>query len=181
MRSTRRLCLILLFTFVPVLTASAQTPDKGLYAASANVGVLFPDEALESTLTFDGTGEYYLSPRVSVRGLLGWANPGFENRTEDHFRQVKLLFNGVYNWEMGVWHPYATAGAGFYFVRQVLDGEDDPDSETRGGINFGGGIEYFANRMTTIKGELRWDVVSDPPGQPDATGFTFTVGVKRYF
>ena len=57
-------------------------------------GVLFPDEAFESTFTLDGFGEFYLTPRVSVRGMLAWASPGVDGRTEDHFRQVKLLFGG---------------------------------------------------------------------------------------
>jgi opacity protein-like surface antigen len=163
------------------LPAAAQTPDTGLIAVGADLGVLFPDEAFESTLTFDGFGEYYVTPRVSIRGLLGYANPGFDGRTEDHFRQVRLLFNGIYNWELVQWHPFVTAGAGAYFVRTTLDGLDDPDGETRGGINFGGGVEYFMNRMSTVKGEIRWDFVSDPPGLPDASGLTLTIGYKRYF
>jgi hypothetical protein len=135
----------------------------------------------EPALTLDGFAEWYRSPRVSLRAMFAWASPGVEARTEDHFRQVKLLFNGVYNWEFGVWHPFATAGVGAYFVRLLLDDRPDPDGETRGGINFGGGLEYFTTRTTTIKGEARWDVVSHPPGQPDATGFTLTIGVKQYF
>ncbi|MBI4263968.1 MAG: hypothetical protein HY657_06320 [Acidobacteria bacterium] len=87
----------------------------------------------------------------------------------------------VYNWEGGVWHPFVTSGAGAYFVRLLLDDRPDPIGETRGGLNFGGGIEYFTDRLTTIKGEARWDVVSHPPGLPDATGFTLTIGIKRYF
>jgi len=152
-----------------------------MLAAGADLGIFFPDEAYENTITFDGFGEYYVSPRVSLRGMLGYTSPGFDNRTEDHFRQVRLTFNGIYNWELGAWHPYATAGAGVYFVRSLLENQDDPDGETRGGINFGFGTEYFFSPMTTIKGEARWDVVSDPPGLGDATGFTLTLGIKRYF
>jgi hypothetical protein len=150
-------------------------------AVGADLGAFFPDEAFENTLTLDGFGEYYLTPRVSVRGMLGWASPGFDGRTEDHFRQVRLLFNAAYNWELGTWHPFVTGGAGAYFVRSLLDGRDDPDGETRGGINFGGGIEYFFSGVDAVRGEARWDVVSDPPGLPDATGFTLTIGYKRYF
>ena len=170
----------MLFTLIAA-DARAQTPDRGMIGAGVDVGVLFPDEEFESTLTIDAFGEYYVTPRVSVRALFGGASPGFDGRTEDHFRQVRLLFNGVYNWEFGTWHPYATAGAGFYFVRQHFEGSDDPDGETRGGINFGGGIEYFLNRNDVVKGEARWDFVSDPPGLPDASGFTLTIGYKRYF
>ena len=161
--------------------AAAQTPDTGMTAAGASVGVFFPDEAFESTVTLDGFGEYYLGPRVSIRGLFGWANPGVEGRTEDHVRQVKLLFNAVYNWELGAFHPFATAGAGAYFVRLKRDDRDDPAGETRGGLNFGGGAEYFVGARTTVKGELRLDVVSHPTDLPDATGWSLTFGVKQYF
>jgi hypothetical protein len=74
-----------------------------------------------------------------------------------------------------------TGGAGFYFVRQFFENAADPDSETRGGLNFGGGTEYFVGEKASVKGEARWDIVSQPTGFPDATGFTLTVGYKRYF
>ena len=180
-RSFRLVCIVALFSSLPLSHAAAQTPNTGQLAAGADLGILFPDEALENTVTFDAFGEYYATPRVSIRGLLGYTSPGFDNRTEDHFRQIRLLFNGIYNWEFGVWHPYATAGAGAYFVRSLLENREDPDGETRGGINFGGGVEYFLNSQSTIKGEARWDIVSHPPGLPDATTFTLSVGYKRYF
>jgi len=180
-RSTRLFCITALLSGLFLLPASAQTPNKGQIGLGADIGALFPDEALEKTFTFDMFGEYYLAPRASVRAMFSYASPGFENRTEDHFRQSRLLFNGVYNWEFGVWHPFATMGAGVYFVRELLDDRNDPDGETRGGINFGGGIEYFVGSNATVKGEARWDVVSHPEGFSDATGFTLTIGYKRYF
>jgi opacity protein-like surface antigen len=180
-RTTRLFAAALLSSLLCTSAASGQTPDTGLIGAGGNIGVFFPDEAQEKAFTLEGQGEYYITPRVSVRGLLGWASPGFENRTEDHFRQVRLLVNGVYNWEFGAIHPYATAGVGAYFVRQTIEGEDDPDSETRGGINLGGGAEYFVSDVTSLKVEGRFDIVSHPPRLPDATGFTLTFGIKRYF
>jgi Outer membrane protein beta-barrel domain len=164
-----------------VLPASAQTPEDGMLGAGGDIGAFFPDDAFEDALTVDAFGEYYITPRFSGRVMLTWTNPGVNGFTEDHFRQVKLLFNGVYNWELGVWHPYATAGAGAYFVRLHREDRPDPDGETRGGLNLGGGIEYFLNNLTAVKGELRWDVVSHPTGLPDATGVSLTIGVKRYF
>ena len=177
-------CTVLtsLLSIVPAAAqAPAQTPDTGLIGVGGDIGVLFPDEAFENTFTLDGYGEWYLTPRISLRAMLGYASPGFENRTEDTFRQTKLMFNGVYNWEFGKWHPFATAGAGFYFVRELLDDAVDPDGETRGGLNFGGGTEYFTGAMSSVKIEGRWDIVSEPTGFPDATGFSVTVGYKRYF
>ena len=180
-RPIRPLVLAFSLSVLIATAAAAQTPDTGLIGAGANIGAFFPDEDQEKAFTLDGHAEYYLTPRISIRGLLGWTRPGFENRTEDHFRQVRLLFGGVYNWEFVEWHPFVTAGAGAYFVRQTLDGRDDPDSETRGGIHLGGGVEYFTNDTTSVKLEGRFDIVSRPPGLPDATGFTITIGLKRYF
>jgi hypothetical protein len=181
---TRRLVapfIALILLFAATHSAHAQTPIAGEVAAGADLGVLFPDEAFEKAFTVDAIGEYYITPRISGRGLLGWASPGAANQTEDHFRQFKLLFNAVYNWEGGKIHPFVTGGAGAYFVRLKREGRADPDGETRGGINFGGGVEYFFTRLATIKAEARWDVVSHPTDLPDATGFTLTVGLKRYF
>lgn len=181
MRLPRLFAYTVLTSLLSIAPAAAQAPDTGLIAVGGDIGVLFPDEAFENTFTLDGYGEWYITPRISLRGMLGWSNPGFENRTEDKFRQTKLLFNGLYNWEFGRWHPFATAGAGFYFVRELLEDAADPDGETRGGINFGAGAEYFTGDMASVKIEGRWDVVSQPTGFPDATGFTLTVGYKRYF
>ena len=181
MRMRRLLCISAVLNCLFLLPASAQTPDTGLIGVGGDIGVFFPDEAFEKTFTWDGYGEFYWTPRISLRGMFSYASPGYENRTEDHFRQARLLFNGVYNWEMGVWHPFATAGAGIYWVRELLDGAPDPDSDTRGGLNFGGGLEYFVGERASVKGEARWDIVSQPAGFPDATGFTLTFGYKRYF
>ena len=158
-----------------------RTPDKGVIGYGFDAGVLFPDEEFENTFAIDGFGEYYFTPRISARGMLAFASPGLDGRTEDHFRQMKLLFSGAYNWETGPWRPFATFGAGVYFVRLHLDGTTDPPGETRGGLNFGGGAEFIINNESAIKTELRWDVVSHPFDLPDATGATLTVGYKRYF
>ena len=114
---------VLLYLLTGFLTSSAaaQTDvEPGAIAAGGDIGVFFPDEAFEKTFAIDGFGEYYATPSISIRGLFGWANPGFENFTEDQFRQVKLLFNGVYYLRHDNWLPYATAGAGAYFVRQTV-------------------------------------------------------------
>src|SRR5690606_9640068 len=99
MRSLRLAAAALLLSSFSVAPAMAQTPDTGLIGVGGDIGVFFPDEAFETTLTLDAFGEYYVTPRISVRALLGWAKPGFENQTENNFRQTRLLFNGVYNWE----------------------------------------------------------------------------------
>src|SRR5687768_15060780 len=181
MRLTRLSSAIVLLSVLFVSPVAAQTPDTGLIGAGGDIGVFFADEALENALTLDVFGEYYVTPRISVRALLGWTKPGFENLAEAKFRQTKLLFNGVYNWEFVEWHPFVTVGAGAYFVRPLLEDSPDPDGETRGGLNFGGGVEYFPGSMSSITAEGRWEIVSHPPGLPDASGFALTIGFQRYF
>ena len=182
-RSTQTICLAVLLTGFLATSAAAQINiEPGAIAAGGEFGVFFPDEEFEKAIAIDAFGEYYVAPNFSVRGLFGWTNPGFENFTEDHFRQVKLLFNGVYYFQYGNnWLPFVTAGAGAYFVRQTFDDAPDPDSETRGGINFGVGTEYLLGGGGSVKGELRWDIVSQPTGFPDATGLSLMFGYKRYF
>jgi hypothetical protein len=180
--TTRSLCIAALLVGTFILPAAAQTPDEGVIAVGLDVGFLFPDEAFETTFAASGYGEFYLTPRLSVRGMLEAAKPALDGSADLlHRRQARLLFNGVYNWEFGEWHPYATAGAGAYFVRLVAEGEGDLPGETRGGLNFGGGVEYFFAERSTIKGEGRFDVVSHPPGFPDASSFVLTIGLKHYF
>jgi hypothetical protein len=160
---------------------SRPTPDRHLIGYGVDGGVLFPDDDFESTFTLDGYGEFYLTPRVSVRGMAAWASPGIKGRTEDHFRQVKLLFGANYNVAYKRWRPFAGGGAGAYFVRLKLDGQEDPDGEKRGGIYFGGGSDFIIDDESAIKIEFRWDFVSDPPGQYDASGPSLTFGYKRFF
>jgi hypothetical protein len=181
-RSAQLLCSVLLLTGFFATSAAAQTNvQPGAIAAGGNFGVFFPDEAFEKTIAIEGYGEYYAKPNLSVRGLFGWARPGFENVTEDHFRQVKLLFNGTYYFKHQNWLPYVTAGAGAYFVRELFEDAPDPDSETRGGINFGVGTEYSLGDGASVKGELRWEFISEPTGLPDASGLSLMFGYKRYF
>lgn len=185
-RATRAIVAVALVAFAAgaapaAAQGPAQTPEKGLVGYGVDVGVLFPDEAFENAIALEGHGEYYLSPRVALRGIFGFANPGFTGLTENHFRQFKLLFGGTYNWNYRSLRPFAGAGAGFYFVREHLDGAPDPPGETRGGLHFGGGTEYLMSDQDAMKFELRWDVVSHPNLSPDATGLTLTVGYKRFF
>jgi hypothetical protein len=176
------LCVVALAAASPARAqAPRATPDRHLVGYGFDVGVLFPDESFENTLTVDGYGEFYLTPRVSVRGMLAWASPGVDGRTEDKYRQVKLLFGGNYNWAYKAWRPFAGGGAGAYFVRLKLDGREDPEGESRGGIYFGGGTDYIIDDESAIKVEFRWDVISDPPGLPDASGPSLTFGYKRFF
>jgi opacity protein-like surface antigen len=171
--------LFLAGTTTPALAQT--TPDAETIGYGVDVGVLFPDATFDKTFALDAHGEYYLSPKLAIRGLVGFANPGVRRVGDDRFRQVKLLVSGVYNWTYNDWRPFVAAGAGAYFVRVLRDRLPDLDGETRGGLNLGAGTEFVLSENHALKGEARWDIVSHPTNLADATGLTLTVGYKRYF
>jgi len=104
-RSTHLIGLAVLLTGFLTTSAAAQTNvEPGAIAAGGDIGVFFPDEEFEKTIAIDAFGEYYATPALSIRAMFAWASPGFENFTEDHFRQVKLLFNGVYYFSCSTTH-----------------------------------------------------------------------------
>ena len=112
--------------------------------------------------------------------MLAFANPGLSGRTEDHSGSEAALRRCLQLGE-GTWRPFAQFGAGFYFVRLHLDEDDDPPGETRGGLNFGGGVEFIMNNESAIKTELAVGHREPPVPLPDATGVSLTFGYKRYF
>jgi opacity protein-like surface antigen len=103
---------------------------------------------------------------------------------------MAFTVNGVHNWERGAWHPYATAGVGLYRFRLSNDFFDDDafdgeNSDTKFGVNLGGGMEYFFTRRDTLTGEIQYHLV---PGDADTfladydtNYWSFSFGYKRYF
>jgi len=178
-------CLGLAVTARPAL-AQRHVPDAGMLAVGASVGATMPrDASLQNGLEVVGQIDAYLTPRVSIRGQVGatwWdiTGRGFTGTIKP------LYFDGnlVYNWEGGVWHPYVTAGVGAYRfhsdINPALSGSD-----TKVGVNLGGGIEYFFTRRATITGEVLFhkvDGFASPVATfPDGSFWSFTLGAKKYF
>lgn len=183
----------LLFVSVLASPAGAQTqvPAEGMYSVGLNVGFARPtDDFLNTGLNLGANAEWYLTPRVSIRGALTGAwfdDDTFEDTT---LSPMAFTVNGVHNWERGAWHPYATAGVGLYRYRLSNDFFDDDEfdgenSDTKFGVNLGGGMEYFFTRRDTLTGEIQYHVV---PGDADTflaeydtNYWSFSFGYKRYF
>jgi len=174
--------LFVMMSFLGARTTSGQVrvPDRDMSAVTAEAGFFFPKEIFDTAAIVAGSYEFYLQPRTSIRGTLAWTDPNFE-RSGDSLRQIRLLFELVYNWERGKWHPFAAAGAGIYFLQHKFSGRSSGLSETKGGVNLGGGIEYFVHRTVVVKGEAGYSFVGqgDLPWSP--SGFTLTGGIKKYF
>lgn len=172
-----------LLILAPAAGASAQprVPDTAMWAVGGDVGIFFPREGvLDSALDLQGLAEYYFTPRVSLRTALGWTAPSFEGREDDGLRVTRLTMDIQYNWEYGKIHPFVGGGFGVYFLRLIENGEGIGDTHSDGGIVFGGGIEYFTSRTLTVKGEGRYHIANDDV-VPDGTGFSLTIGIKKYF
>ena len=175
--------MILLATAIPA-AAQQRVPDRGQFALGLNVGFAVPTEdVLETGFTMNVNGDYYLTPRLSIRGQFGGAWFNVEDDALDQkVKPMHLTGNAIYNWEFGKLHPYAGAGIGWYNFRF---GEEDGPSDSKFGVNFGGGVEYFFSRTDTIVGDVSFHLVtSDPESFIFAYSgkfWTITGGYKKYF
>ena len=163
-------------------TAMAQrrVPRTGSSAIGFEAGAFLPNaDGLDNAPLIGGFYEYYVTPRVSLRGSVSWSEPSFAGST-DSLRQLPLGLDLNYNWEGGKWHPFIGVGGGAYFMQFTRNGESIGNSETKFGLNIGGGIEYFFNRKVAFKGEGRYHAVDDFAGV-DPSGVAFTAGLKTYF
>jgi opacity protein-like surface antigen len=166
--------------------ARARVPAAGSWAVGGSIGASLPtDPSLDKGLDVAGILEGYLTPRVSIRGQLG---ASWWDITGRHFtgtiKPLRLDGNVVYNWEGGAWHPYVTGGVGMYRYAAVESGAADA-SDTKIGVNLGGGIEYFFARDATVTGEALYHKVDafDTPLTrfTDGSYWTLSLGVKKYF
>jgi hypothetical protein len=160
--------------------AQRRVPDTGMMAAGGEVGFFVPDDEFDTSPIFGGLFEYYVTPRLGLRGSVLFMDPEFERGTDDSLRHVRLGFDVIYNWEHGKWHPFAGGGLGVHMLQVKENGRSLGDSENELGLTGLGGVEYFFNRRTTFKIEGRFMFVDDfGPSEP--SGFAATFGIKRYF
>ena len=183
MRSVIIGSLVLSFCVIAPITATAQArvPHTESTAIGLDVGALVPtSDQLDNAPIISGLYEYYVSPRVSLRASAGWSEPSVKGSPIDKVREIPIRLDVNYNWEGGKWHPFVGTGLGAYFMQYMRRGESLGDSETKLGLNAGGGVEYFFNRTVTFKGEGRYQAVKDY-GRINPSGVTFTAGLKTYF
>ncbi len=121
-------------------------PRAGSTSFGVAIGSAIPsDDTLDTGLDIRVTGEYFLTPRTSLRGALSgafWDVSG--HAFTGTVKPLAVDGNVVYNWSRGVWRPYLTAGLGVYRYR--FEELNFNDSETKFGANIGGGLEYRAER-----------------------------------
>lgn len=157
----------------------SQAPKAGDMAVSANLGFSssFDDNfsGVEPLLT--GTFEYYSTPRVSWRGLLGTTSFDADNPSDAEVDVTFVNGNVSYNWEQGWVHPYVTGGIGFY--NKDADASLPPDADDDElGLNFGGGVDWFLGERWALKFEGTLHIL----GGDDPDNFILgSAGVKWWF
>ena len=167
--------------------AQPRTPATGMWAVGGSVGAAAPmDAALQNGIDLAGNVERYLTPRVSVRGQIGTSWWDIQGHT--FTGTIRPLFadaNAVYNWEGGAVHPYVTGGVGIYHFHASEPTLSTNASDTKAGVNAGGGLEYFLDRRTTMGGELTYHHVgafnSPLASFGEGSFWRFGFGMKRYF
>lgn len=174
--------------------AQGPVPDTGMTALGFTAGMSAPhDDALDSGLDVGVQLERYVTPRTSVRAKVSGAWFDIEGRPfPGTMHPIAVEGNLVHNWERGAWHPFVTGGVGWYRYEfdEGEDPRDDDDAEfesddTKFGVNFGGGVEYFLSREAAVLGEFNLRMVPDrvdsllsdyEPGY-----WSLLLGYKRYF
>ena len=156
-------------------------PHTGASAVGGEVGIFLPrEDVLTTGPVLEGTYEYYLTARDSLRLGVGWLNPKREGESEDSVRMIRIAGDLVHNWEGGAVHPFVGAGLGIYFLQPRDNGENLGDSRTKFGGTIFGGAEFFTSNTFSVKGEARYHVVSKIDDF-NPSGLSLTFGVKSYF
>jgi hypothetical protein len=157
---------------VPHTESSSIGLDVGAFMGSGN--------GVGNTPVISGFYDYYLTPRVSIRPSVAWFDSDINGSGIDSLRQVPVRFDLNYNWEGGKWHPFVGTGLGAYMMQLRHNSQSVGDSETKLGLNVGGGVEYFFHRTVSFKGEGRYHAVNDFRGI-EPSGLVLSAGLKTYF
>ena len=171
--------IVMLVPIVSPAATPSTAPKTGDMAAGGSLGFVAPFDgpfdSVEPAIT--GTFEYYTTPRISWRGLLGFTSFSADLPGDPNVDTAFINASFVYNWEHGKIHPFATAGIGIY------DKDDSPGlpqefDETVFGVNAGGGIDWFLGPRWGLKFEGSMHGLT---GEDPNTFFLATAGVIFWF
>jgi hypothetical protein len=185
-RKVLSVSIILLAVAAAPASAQQRVPDRGMFAIGLDAGFAIPQDDLLDPGAFTGvSAEYYLTPRISLKARFGGAWFGGEDESfSEQMSPMHLTGHLVYNWEFGKIHPYAAAGGGWYRYRFRF-ADESAGTDSKFGVNFGGGVEYFFSRTDTIAGDVTFHVISGDALSSffvyKASYWSFSGGYKKYF
>jgi hypothetical protein len=121
-----------------------------------------------------------VTPRVSLRPGILWADPGVEDHDES-LRRIGLMFDVIYNWEHGKWHPFAGAGIGAHFFQPKAGGQSFRDDETNHRRGDRRRDRVLHDRTVVLKGEAQYHFIDQGTLPQSPSALTLMFGVKKYF
>lgn len=183
-----RMTKALLFAALPLMLGpthtlaahkASQAPKEGDLAVSGNLGfaAAFDSNFNGFQPAFTGTFEYYSSPRVSWRGLLGFTSFDADRPRGADVDFMFVNANLAYNWEGGWTHPFVTGGLGLY-SKDASSSLPSNSGDTVPGLNFGGGFDWFIGSRWALKFEGTFHALT---GEKPNSFLLGTAGVKWWF
>jgi len=174
------------FVMLVPIAAFAATPSKAPTAPAAddmaisgNLGFSVPFDgpfdSFEPVIT--GTFEYYTTPRISWRGLIGFTSFTADLPGDPKVDSTFLNANFVYNWDLGAIHPFATVGLGAY-DQNGSHGAPPQFDATVFGLNGGGGLNWYLGSRWGLKFEGSLHAVT---GEDPNSFFLGTAGFVWWF
>lgn len=107
--------------------------------------------------TFGGAVGYGIDERWSVEGELAFTPSGEQGILAEFDTSVwTLSFNALYHFTAEDFSPYLTAGLGVIGADAEINDVDIDDSDTKFGLNFGGGLKTAMNEHWGIRADLRY-------------------------
>ena len=151
------------------------TPPASTWAAGVGFGFANPlgDDDFDAEPTGELYLEYFCTPHVSWRATLAateFDGPDIQGLGGDDVDVRSLSANILYQWEGGHVHPFVTGGVGLYQYDSSLY-----DSVLKGGLNGGGGMNFYLSDHFAIKAEVLIQVTN--AREPDSF-LTGTVGAR---
>jgi hypothetical protein len=170
---------VMLVSIVSLAATPSTAPKTDDMAVSGNLGFAVPFDGPFSSLepAITGSFEYYTTPRISWRGLLGFTSFTADLPGDPTVDSAFVNASFVYNWERGNIHPFATAGIGVY-NQNGSHGLPSEFDETVLGVNGGGGIDWFLGPRWGLKFEGSMHALA---GEDPNTFLLGTAGVIFWF
>lgn len=180
------LFLAVALTLATAPTAMAQS-DMGLKNLGAAIGFVSP-ENLDMTFSIGAFADWgTIAPNIGLETRLdywGWS----ENQMgmETSIRDITLGARGKYYFETAnpKVRPFAGAGLGMHFITAEVTippmppfpGENYSDSQTKLGLDLGGGIATPINPRTDFLAEAWYGIVSDVSQFSLRAGISYKLG-----
>jgi outer membrane protein W len=190
MKKSLLFTMLFLFCMVGVQNASASS-DIGWRSIGGDVGLVDPDNA-GSTVGFGlfadlGTmaTRLHLSPQLSY-----WSKSENAFGVDASVSDISLTARGKYMFAVssGSFQPYAGAGLGLHFVTAkvtiadqdfggfIIPGMSTSDTQTKIGLDLGGGFVTPLSAKTDFTGDIWYTVVEDVGNFQMTVGLAYKLG-----